>query len=61
MGFTAIWISPIVAQVADEKRGYNGFSASNLNAWNNNFGTEADLIALGKALHDRDMVIYLFI
>lgn len=56
MGFTAIWISPIVAQIADSSRGYHGYSASNLYALNSNFGTASDLIALGDALHGRDMV-----
>jgi hypothetical protein len=57
MGFTAIWISPVVEQVADASRGYHGYSAQNMYALNSNFGTTADLIALATALHERNMVI----
>ncbi|TVY81334.1 Alpha-amylase, partial [Lachnellula suecica] len=57
MGFTAIWISPIVQQVSDATRGYHGYSAKNINALNNNFGTAADLVALANALHSRSMYL----
>lgn len=56
MGFTAIWISPVVEQVADIARAYHGYSATNLYGLNVNFGTAAELKALSKALHDRGMV-----
>jgi alpha-amylase len=56
MGFTAIWISPVVEQVSDASRGYHGYSAVNLYGLNRNFGTASDLTALAKALHDRGMV-----
>jgi len=56
MGFTAIWISPIVAQVQDAERGYNGYAATDLYTLNSKFGTESDLIALSKAVHARNMV-----
>lgn len=56
MGFTAIWISPVVKQVSDETRAYNGYSAIDIYALNNNFGTASDLTDLATALHDRGMV-----
>lgn len=56
MGFTAIWVSPVVEQVADPSRGYTGYAAQDLYALNSNFGTAADLQALATALHDRNMV-----
>ncbi|KAH6675165.1 glycoside hydrolase family 13 protein [Halenospora varia] len=57
MGFTAIWISPVVEQVADPSRAYHGYTAQNLYGVNRNFGTEDDLKALAKALHDRGMYL----
>ena len=57
MGFTAIWISPVVEQVANPSRGFHGYSAQNLYGLNENFGTASDLTALATALHDREMVI----
>lgn len=56
MGFTAIWISPVVKQVADASRGYTGYAAQDLYAVNANFGSAADLKALAAALHKRGMV-----
>jgi maltooligosyltrehalose synthase len=56
MGFTAIWISPVVEQVADPSRGYTGYAAQDLYSLNSNFGTAADLKALAAALHERNMV-----
>ena len=56
MGFTAILISPVVQQVSDGSRGYDGYTAQNLYALNSNFGTADDLNALATALHDRGMV-----
>lgn len=56
MGFDAIWISPVVAQVADASRGYHGYSAQDLYAVNQNFGTEDELKDLASVLHDRGMV-----
>ena len=57
MGFTAIWISPVVAQITDASRGYTGYAAQNLNALNSHFGSASDLKALSAALHARGMVI----
>ena len=56
MGFTAIWISPVVQQVTDPTRGYNGYSAQNIYGLNSNFGTASDLLALSTAVHNRGMV-----
>ncbi|KAJ8059596.1 hypothetical protein OCU04_011251 [Sclerotinia nivalis] len=57
MGFTAIWISPVVEQVADPSRGFHGYSAQNLYGLNSHFGTASDLTALANALHDRGMYL----
>ncbi|KAF4635682.1 hypothetical protein G7Y89_g2413 [Cudoniella acicularis] len=57
MGFTAIWISPVVEQVADPARAYHGYTAQNLYGLNSNFGTEDDLKALSNALHNRNMYL----
>jgi len=59
MGFTAIWISPVVEQVTDPTRGYTGYAAQNIYGLNGNFGTAEELQALATALHDRGMVIIL--
>lgn len=56
MGFTAIWISPIVQQISDPSRAYHGYSAKNLYGLNSNFGSAADLKELAAALHSRGMV-----
>ncbi|CAG8948717.1 hypothetical protein HYFRA_00001838 [Hymenoscyphus fraxineus] len=55
MGFTAVWISPVVEQVADQARAYHGYSATNIYGLNGNFGSASELKALSKALHDRGM------
>ncbi|CZR63650.1 related to alpha-amylase A precursor [Phialocephala subalpina] len=55
MGFTAIWISPVVEQVADPSRGYHGYSAQDLYSVNTNFGSADDLKALAAALKSRGM------
>jgi alpha-amylase len=57
MGFDAIWISPVVEQVADPKRAYHGYAAKNVYGLNAHFGTAEDLRALAKALHDRGMYL----
>jgi alpha-amylase len=56
MGFTAIWISPVVQQITDASRAYHGYSAKDIYGLNSNFGTAADLKALASALHSRGMV-----
>ncbi|TAQ86882.1 hypothetical protein B7494_g4775 [Chlorociboria aeruginascens] len=55
MGFTAIWISPVIEQVSDVTRGYTGYAPQNMYALNDNFGTSDDLVALSSALHARGM------
>ena len=57
MGFDAIWISPIVEQVDDPTRGFNGYSAKDAYSLNNNFGSAAELNALATALHSRGMYL----
>ncbi|KAI0010991.1 glycoside hydrolase family 13 protein [Xylariaceae sp. FL0662B] len=60
MGFTAIWISPIVKNLEDvtgEGAAYHGYWAEDINSVNSNFGTEDDLVALSAALHDRGMYL----
>ncbi|KAI4282888.1 MAG: hypothetical protein L6R38_002609 [Xanthoria sp. 2 TBL-2021] len=58
MGFTAIWISPVTAQL-DEKtaegEAYHGYWQQNIFALNSHFGTVGDLQALATALHARNM------
>ena len=59
-----IWISPVTEQVPNDTsvgEAYHGYWPNNMNEVNNNFGATADLKALSKALHDRDMVSYYFI
>ncbi|KAF2215914.1 carbohydrate-binding module family 20 protein [Cercospora zeae-maydis SCOH1-5] len=59
MGFTAVWISPVVENIPNSKYGrpYHGYWAQNLYSLNTNFGTEADLKALSAALHARGMYL----
>ncbi|CAF9920100.1 hypothetical protein IMSHALPRED_004815 [Imshaugia aleurites] len=60
MGFTAIWISPITAQIPGltyEGTAYHGFWPQQINQVNPNFGTPEDLLALSGALHDRGMYL----
>ncbi|KAF7872233.1 hypothetical protein EAF04_003158 [Stromatinia cepivora] len=60
MGFTAIWISPIVENIVGntvDGSGYHGYWAQNIYKVNPNFGTPADLKALSAALHARGMYL----
>lgn len=60
MGFSAVWISPVNAQVPGntrDKTAYHGYWPQDLYALNDAFGTEADLLDLSNALHDRDMFL----
>ena len=50
MGFDAIWISPVVDNIAG---GYHGYWAANWNKLNENFGSEQDLKDLVQAAHDK--------
>ena len=52
MGFDAIWISPIVKNMAG---GYHGYWATNWEDVNENFGTKDDLKALVSAAHEKDI------
>ncbi|KAK9352807.1 alpha-amylase [Lipomyces doorenjongii] len=60
MGFTAIWISPIVENIPDDTGygyAYHGYWMKNIYALNTNFGSGEDLIALATALHNRGMYL----
>ncbi|KAK9235611.1 glycoside hydrolase superfamily [Lipomyces kononenkoae] len=60
MGFTAIWISPIVENIPDETGwgyAYHGYWTKNIFALNTNFSTAADLIELATELHNRGMYL----
>ncbi|TVY22327.1 Alpha-amylase A type-3 [Lachnellula hyalina] len=56
MGFTAIWISPIVENLQADGA-YHGYWAQNITELNTNFGTESDLLALSTALHGKGMYL----
>jgi alpha-amylase len=59
MGFTAIWISPVVQNpvgLTGDGNSYHGYWANNAYALNSKFGTPNDLKALSAALHARGMV-----
>lgn len=58
MGFTAIWISPVIENTenASTEYSYHGYWPRNFYALNHHFGTEEDLIGLSDALHARGMV-----
>ncbi|KAK4161957.1 family 13 putative glycoside hydrolase [Cladorrhinum sp. PSN259] len=60
MGFTAVWISPIVKQIDGNSRdgsSYHGFWAKDIWALNPFFGNADDLKALSAALHARGMYL----
>ncbi|OIW34382.1 glycoside hydrolase family 13 protein [Coniochaeta ligniaria NRRL 30616] len=62
MGFTAIWISPIVKQMdgnTGDGSSYHGYWAQDIWSLNPSFGTAADLTALSAALHARGMYLML--
>ncbi|GIC94705.1 alpha-amylase A type-1/2 [Aspergillus udagawae] len=62
MGFTAIWITPIVEQIPQtttEGTGFHGYWPQNIYSVNSHFGTADDIRALSKALHDRGMYLML--
>ncbi|GHJ86291.1 hypothetical protein NliqN6_2693 [Naganishia liquefaciens] len=54
MGFTAIWISPVVE---NEDGGYHGYYTLDHDKLNSNFGTREDLQTLSSALHARGMYL----
>lgn len=60
MGFTAVWISPIVKNIETGTAlgdSYHGFWTTDIYSLNDNFGTEAELVALSDALHVRGMYL----
>ena len=59
MGFDAIWISPMsqnIEGMTGDGTGYTGYWVTDMGKVNENFGTEDDLIALSKEVHDRGTV-----
>ncbi|KAF7310429.1 Alpha-amylase [Mycena chlorophos] len=62
MGFTAIWISPVVAQVEGKTgvgEAYHGYWGKNIYALNARFGSEDDFKRLISAAHERGMRVML--
>ncbi|KAJ6568868.1 GH13 alpha-amylase precursor [Mycena capillaripes] len=61
MGFDAVWISPIVANVDNTAYGdgYHGYWSRDIDTLNPRFGTSEDLKALSAALHTRGMYLML--
>ncbi|KXL47920.1 carbohydrate-binding module family 20 protein [Acidomyces richmondensis BFW] len=65
MGFTAMWISPIVENIkggtpdgyTEDGSAYHGYWAQDIYAINPHFGTPEDLVALAEALHNRGMYL----
>ncbi|KAI1298828.1 alpha-amylase [Xylaria venustula] len=60
MGFTAIWISPIVKNIDTETTyglPYHGYWAQDIYSLNAHFGTEDDLKQLSTELHNRNMYL----
>ncbi|KAH8204819.1 hypothetical protein TruAng_001008 [Truncatella angustata] len=59
MGFTAIWISPVVTNILEGSGGtsYHGYWAQDITTINTNFGTADDLKSLSDALHARGMYL----
>ncbi|GAB7352422.1 hypothetical protein MBLNU459_g2841t2 [Dothideomycetes sp. NU459] len=60
MGFTAIWISPVVENLPQDTgdgESYHGYWAQNIYEVNTNFGAASDLVALSSALHSRGMYL----
>ncbi|KAI0691609.1 alpha-amylase [Earliella scabrosa] len=60
MGFDAIWISPVVANVEGNTsygEAFHGYWTQDINSLNSHFGTEDDLKALSSALHNRSMYL----
>ncbi|KAL2158581.1 hypothetical protein VTH06DRAFT_4348 [Thermothelomyces fergusii] len=60
MGFTAVWISPVVKQIDGNSRdgsSYHGYWTQDIWAVNPAFGTAADLAELSQELHSRGMYL----
>jgi glycosidase len=61
LGVTTLWLSPIVDNVPrnGDQDGYHGYWARDFTRVNARFGSEAELVALVKAAHARNMRIIL--
>ncbi|KAI7579875.1 hypothetical protein KC343_g20770, partial [Hortaea werneckii] len=60
MGFDAIWISPVTAQIEGKTaygEAYHGYWQQDLYSINSHFGTSDDLKSLSQALHSRGMYL----
>ncbi|KAL4887121.1 glycoside hydrolase superfamily [Aspergillus karnatakaensis] len=60
MGFTAIWITPITANIEDYTpygEAYHGYWQRDIYSLNENYGSADDLRSLATALHDRGMYL----
>ncbi|KAJ6498118.1 glycoside hydrolase family 13 protein [Mycena vitilis] len=60
MGFTAIWISPVVEQIEGmtrEGEGYHGYWTKNMETLNPKFGMEQDFKDFVAAVHARGMFV----
>ncbi|KAI0533916.1 alpha-amylase [Xylaria digitata] len=60
MGFTAIWISPVVKNIDSQTAygyAYHGYWAQDIYSLNSHFGTPDDLKQLSSALHARGMYL----
>lgn len=60
MGFTAIWISPVVENLSGNSadgESYHGYWAQNIYEVNSNFGAASDLAALSAAVHAKGMYL----
>ncbi|THH31734.1 hypothetical protein EUX98_g2466 [Antrodiella citrinella] len=60
MGFDAVWISPVVANIEGTTaygEAFHGYWTQDINALNSHFGTASDLQALAAALHKRNMYL----
>jgi len=60
MGFDAIWISPVVANIEGNTtygEAYHGYWTQNFNALNPHFGSASNLTALSDAVHARGMYL----
>ncbi|RMY44478.1 hypothetical protein D0865_10532 [Hortaea werneckii] len=60
MGFDAVWISPITAQIEGTTaygEAYHGYWQQDLYSINSHFGTSDDLKSLSQALHSRGMYL----
>ncbi|KAJ5317172.1 hypothetical protein PENANT_c029G08306 [Penicillium antarcticum] len=60
MGFTAIWITPVTAQLTEDTKygqAYHGYWQQDIYGLNSHYGTADDLKDLASALHKRGMYL----